>query len=134
MVRKVKRSMFAHIFEYEYFIEKTGKYLLAIIFVSLVVVLGGWYESIMVYTRYPTSTGFFYLGLSLSITVLILLSTAAAFMLPYFIPALRPKGFRKPSDYRSLYLSLVISLVLLGIGATIMFLAGLTNAFRPPFI
>ncbi len=127
--RKKIKSVIGYDFEHEYFGEKIGRYVVAILFIITVIVLADWYNGATMYMLLPAGQGFFYLGLSIVATVLILMTAIVPFFLPHFEPTLRPKGFRRTLDKRTLTMMLFITVSILLIVSTSILLISITGVF-----
>ncbi len=129
MPRKYKaKTIVGHIFQYEYFIEKMGKIAIVIIFIVSAIVLGDWTDSLHLYFLFPSTIGFYALGLSLLVTVLVALTAAVSLLMPHIEPSFRPKGFRRARDERTLLMILLVVIVILLIASTTVFLLSVTKA------
>ncbi|GEM_PF-7132013 len=131
MARKYKfKTVIGHIFEYEYFIERMGKVIVILAFIVSAIILGDWYGSLRLYSMFPATIGFNALGLSILVTVLVLLTAAVSLLMPHLEPTLRPKGFRKVRDERTMLMILLIVIVILAVATTSIFLLSITGTFE----
>ncbi len=126
--KRVYKSILSHFFEREYVTDKYSKYVIAFLFLLSLIVLGDWYTGIRMYLLLPGAQGFYYLGLSIVTTVMILLSLAVAYLLPHFEPTLRPTGFRRSREERNLMIMLVVIITILFLITTSLFIMSLTGA------
>lgn len=131
MPRKYRfKTVIGHIFEYEYFIERMGKLIVTLSFIISVIILGDWYDSLRLYSMFPTTIGFSAIGLSVLVTVLVLLTAAVSLLMPHLEPSLRPKGFRKARDERTILMILLVIIVILTIASTTVFLLSISKGYE----
>ncbi len=127
--RKKVKTVIGHDFEHRYFGEGIGRYVLAILFFITLIVLADWPRSVQQYLSMPSTQGFYYLGLSIAATVLIVMALSIAWILPHFEPSLRPKGFRRTLDKRTLTLMLTLTLSILFVVGTALLLISISSVF-----
>lgn len=107
-----KKELVGHLLEFGYFIEKTGKVIIAGTLLLLLIVIPGWTVTIQNYALNPMY-GLRGIGLSLLVSILLGVGIFIAFLIPHFEPELRPRSFRVVKDrrMRSIYLALIGSLL-----------------------
>ncbi|WFO75919.1 hypothetical protein J4526_03450 [Desulfurococcaceae archaeon MEX13E-LK6-19] len=126
---RIKRTLLAHFFEYEYFIESTARYVIGIVFAASIFFLSNWYNAIKIYREMPSYYGFYILGLSLLTTSLSLLTLIVAFLIPRFEEVFQPRGFKRIlSKGREKHITVAVVLVILSLVSAIIFLGYYTEA------
>ena len=118
-MRRIKKELVGHLLEYDYLIEKASKIIILLVTLSTIAIIPDWARTLYNYSMNPYAYGLQYIGLSILVTVLVLVSASTAFVIPHLSPTFRPTGFRKTRDKRmlSIYLTLtstLLSIVILG--------------------
>ncbi len=118
-MRRIKKELVGHLLEYDYLIEKASKIIIVLVTLSTIAIIPDWARTLYNYSMNPYAYGLQYIGLSILVTVLVLMSASTAFVIPHLSPTFRPTGFRKTRDKRmlSIYLTLtstLLSIVILG--------------------
>ncbi len=118
-MRRIKKELVGHLLEYDYLIEKASKIIIVLVTLLTIAIIPDWARTLYNYSMNPYAYGLQYIGLSILITVLVLVSASTAFVIPHLSPTFRPTGFRKTRDKRmlSIYLTLtstILSIVILG--------------------
>lgn len=111
--RRIRKELVSHLLEYEYFIEKASSLMVGFVLLLIVIVVPNWPITFKKYGAGPTSIALRDIGLSMFITMLLLMAGFTAILVPHFEPYLRPKGFRTLKDKRTLnmYLALITGLL-----------------------
>ncbi len=118
-MRRIKKELVGHLLDYDYLIEKASKIIIVLVTLSTIAIIPDWTRTLYNYSMNPYAYGLQYIGLSILVTVLVLVSASTAFIIPHLSPTFRPTGFRKTRDKRmlSIYLTLtstLLSIVILG--------------------
>ncbi|MCD6301754.1 MAG: hypothetical protein J7L82_06790 [Staphylothermus sp.] len=118
-MKRVRKELVGHLLEYDYLIDKASKIILGLVFLLTIIIIPDWTRTLYNYSINPYTYGIQYIGLSILITVLLLLAALTAFIIPHLSPTFRPTGFRRTRDERmlSIYLTLtstLLSIVILG--------------------
>ena len=128
-MRKIRRTLLAHFFEYEYFIENTARYMIGFIFALSIFFLSNWINAARIYREMPSYYGFYVLGLSILATSLTLLALIVAFLIPRFEESFQPRGFRRVlSKGREKHIVVAVVLAILALVSTIVFLGYYTES------
>lgn len=124
---KIKKERFANLVEYGYFIEKITVLILLVASIIILVIIPAWPITLINYIQNPSIAGQYSLGISILATTLILLSSIAAFLIPYFTPLLKTRSFKEIRDTRTRNLYLIVIATLLSITIIVYLLAALTT-------
>lgn len=124
---RIKKELLGHLLEYGYVIEKMSTLILAMALLVLIIIIPNWYRTMLNYSINPQVYGIRYIGTSILIMVLMLINAFVAYLIPYFAPSLRPRGFRGIRDKRtlSIYLALIAILLSLSILSYVLLTAQL---------
>lgn len=124
---KIKRERFANLIEYSYFVEKTTTLILLVVSIVVTIIIPAWPVTLVNYIENPNVAGQYSLGISILATTLILLSSIAAFLIPYFTPLLKTRSLKEIRDTRTRNLYLLLIATLLSIIIVVYLLAALTT-------
>lgn len=124
---KVKKERFANLLEYGFLIERASIVLLIVSSVVLAIIIPAWPVTIANYFENPNIAGQYSLGLSILATTLMLLSSIAAFLIPYFTPLLKTRSSKELRDVRTRNLYLLVTATLLSVTILVYLLAALTT-------
>ncbi len=122
---RVRKELLSHLLEYEYFIEKASSFIIVLTLIILIIVIPNWTVSLTDYETSPTPTSLHEVGISMFITVLLLMAGLTAFLVPHFEPVFRPHGFRALKDKRMLNLYLALINGLLAVSVLVYLIYGL---------
>lgn len=126
---RIKRVLLAHFFEYEYFIETTTRYMIAVTFIASIFFLSNWFDAVRIYSSMPSYYGFYVIGLSILATTLSILALVAAFLIPRFEEALQPRGSKRVlSRGREKHITVTMVLVIMLLISLTVFLGYYTGA------
>ncbi len=123
---RIRKELISHLLEYEYFIEKALSFIIALSLLIIVIVIPNWPVSLQAYGQNPTPTALHEVGISMFITMLLLMAGLTAYLVPHFEPVFRPHGFRALKDKRMLNLYLALINGLLAVSILIYLIYGLT--------
>ncbi len=115
MSRKIRKELLGSLLEYGYVIEKASAIILAIVLIIITIIVPDWYRAIYNYSVNPQAYGLRYLGSSILLTVLVLINAFIAYLIPYFAPMLKHRGYKTIRDKRTLTMYLMLTSVLASI-------------------